>query len=63
VVLRALNFGEEICRGAFGMVKKAEWLGTEVAVKEIQVRRMKLAKPFIKQELAIHSSIRHPNII
>lgn len=37
--------------------------GGEVAVKEIVVKRVKLAKPLIKHELAIHSTVRHPNII
>lgn len=34
-----------------------------MAVKEIVVKRVKLAKPLIKHELAIHSTVRHPNII
>lgn len=63
IAMKDISFGEEIGRGAFGTVRKAEWLGTEVAVKEIVVKRMKLAKPLIKHELAIHSTVRHPNII
>ncbi|XP_052713079.1 uncharacterized protein LOC128187043, partial [Crassostrea angulata] len=63
IAVNDVSFGEEIGRGAFGTVRKAEWLGTEVAVKEILVIRMKLAKPLIKHELAIHSTVRHPNII
>ena len=45
------------------MVKKAEWLGTAVAVKEITIMRMKLARTLIQPELDVHSSIRHPNIL
>ncbi|XP_069132070.1 mucin-2-like [Argopecten irradians] len=63
VMIADLSFGEEIGRGAFGVIRKAVWLGTPVAVKEITVKRMKLAKPLIKQEFCIHSRVRHPNII
>ena len=58
-----IKIGEEIGRGAFGIVYKADWLGTSVAVKEIVVRRMKISKPVIERELELHSRVRHPNIV
>ena len=63
VPINDIIFGEVIGRGAFGIITKGEWLGTEVAVKEIMLKRMKFAKPVLKQELSIHSRVRHPNII
>ena len=54
---------EEIGKGAFGVVRKAEWLGTTVAGKEISVRRMKCAQPWIERELNILSTIRHSNFL
>ncbi|KAK3086775.1 hypothetical protein FSP39_023122 [Pinctada imbricata] len=63
VALTDLALGEEIARGTFGKVRRAQWLGTDVAVKETDVKRMKFTKPIIIQELKIHSKIRHPNII
>lgn len=61
--MKDISFGEEIGRVAFGTVRKTKWPGTEVALKEILVKRIKLTKPLIKHELAIHSTVRHPNII
>ena len=58
-----LSLGDEIGKGAFGVVKKADWFGTTVAVKEVVVRRMKLAKSMIERELKVHSAVRHPNIL
>ena len=63
ISLTELSFGDEIGKGAFGVVKKADWLGTTVAVKEIVVRRMKLARSMIERELKVHSAVRHPNIL
>ena len=57
------TIGEEICKGAYGVVRKAEWLGTTVGVKEISVQRMKCAQPWIERELNILSTIRYPNIL
>ena len=44
------TIGEEIGRGAFGVVRKVEWLGTTVTVKKISVRRMECAQSWIKRE-------------
>ena len=42
--INAITIGEEIGRGAFGIVRKANWKGTNVAVKEIAIKRMKVMK-------------------
>ncbi|XP_002734111.2 uncharacterized protein LOC100374872 [Saccoglossus kowalevskii] len=54
---------DEIGRGAFGIVYRGKWLGTDVAIKEIKGRNVKLLQGSIKREVQIHSRIRHPNIV
>ena len=63
--INAITIGEEIGRGAFafGIVRKANWNGTNVAVKEIAIKRMKVMKTLIDRELCLHSKLRHPNIV
>uniref|UniRef100_A0A8W8I520 Protein kinase domain-containing protein n=1 Tax=Magallana gigas TaxID=29159 RepID=A0A8W8I520_MAGGI len=55
--VKDISFGEEIGRVAFGTVRKTKWPGTEVALKEILVKRIKLTKPLTMHELAIHSTV------
>ena len=54
---------DEIARGAFGVVFKGEWAGTEVAVKKISVRNAKRIRPVLETEVKVHSMVRHPNIV
>eukprot|EP01120_Amphizonella_sp_Union-15-10_P010657 TRINITY_DN4324_c0_g2_i1.p1 TRINITY_DN4324_c0_g2~~TRINITY_DN4324_c0_g2_i1.p1 ORF type:complete len:347 (+),score=44.08 TRINITY_DN4324_c0_g2_i1:59-1099(+) len=63
-----LVFIREIGRGAFGHVHKAEYLGLEVAVKQIDKRSMldrdlEAEMVFLKREIALMKACRHPNII
>lgn len=53
----------EINRGAFGIVMKGVWNGTNVAMKKIPIRRMKAVKKMVQRELQVNASIRHPNIV
>jgi serine/threonine protein kinase len=56
---------KEIGHGAFGKVFKAEYLGTDVALKKIELS--KISDPmellFLKREVAVLKSARHPNIV
>ncbi len=54
---------DEIGRGAFGVVYKGEWAGTEVAVKQIKLRNAKRIRPVLETEVKVHSMVRHPNIV
>jgi E3 ubiquitin-protein ligase mind-bomb len=63
VNLADVNLGEEIGRGGFGIVYKGLWIGTKVAIKEIRIKRIKVAKPLVDRELCVHSQLRHPNIV
>jgi len=56
---------KEIGHGAFGKVYKAEFLGAEVAVKKIEISKIKDPAEllFLKREIAILKSARHPNIV
>ncbi|KAH3821389.1 hypothetical protein DPMN_123153 [Dreissena polymorpha] len=38
-------------------------MGTNVAIKEIKIKRMKIAKPIVDRELCVHSQLRHPNSV
>ncbi|XP_053386658.1 probable serine/threonine-protein kinase DDB_G0267514 [Mercenaria mercenaria] len=54
---------KEIGNGAFGTVYKGRWNGTKVAIKEIVMKRIEIAKPFIDRELCVQSKLRHPNSV
>eukprot|EP01120_Amphizonella_sp_Union-15-10_P017542 TRINITY_DN9773_c0_g1_i1.p1 TRINITY_DN9773_c0_g1~~TRINITY_DN9773_c0_g1_i1.p1 ORF type:complete len:354 (-),score=61.80 TRINITY_DN9773_c0_g1_i1:162-1223(-) len=63
--LKILN---EIGRGAFGSVSKAEYLGITVAVKKIDKKSMlerdyEAELVFLKREIALMKACRHPNIV
>lgn len=58
-----LNIVEQIGHGAFGMVHKASWIETTVAVKELVGKRTKMARSKIERKSNIHSQIRHSNIL
>lgn len=60
-----LNIREEIGKGAFGTVYKADFFGIDVAVK--QICGMEVSDPmeqiFVEREIAVLKSCRHPNIV
>lgn len=51
-----------IGRGTFGEVWKGDWLGTDVAVKNIIIRDEK-QKELVIREVSIMQTIRHPNLV
>nr|XP_002738342.1 PREDICTED: uncharacterized protein LOC100367278 [Saccoglossus kowalevskii] len=54
----------EIGRGAFGTVFQGEWTGTPVAIKYMQIKRMKRQMlKIVKNEIKVNERIRHPNIV
>lgn len=53
----------EIGRGAFGVVYKGQWSGTDVAVKVVKVRNAKRLRSLLETEVSVHCKIRHPNIV
>eukprot|EP01126_Amoeba_proteus_P017040 TRINITY_DN1805_c0_g1_i1.p1 TRINITY_DN1805_c0_g1~~TRINITY_DN1805_c0_g1_i1.p1 ORF type:complete len:253 (+),score=37.87 TRINITY_DN1805_c0_g1_i1:128-886(+) len=57
---------EEIGRGAFGTVSKADFFGIDVAVKHICPPggfRDTIEEAFVQREIAVLKSCRHPNIV
>eukprot|EP01103_Thecamoeba_quadrilineata_P006694 TRINITY_DN16419_c0_g1_i1.p1 TRINITY_DN16419_c0_g1~~TRINITY_DN16419_c0_g1_i1.p1 ORF type:complete len:374 (-),score=98.18 TRINITY_DN16419_c0_g1_i1:117-1238(-) len=54
---------EEIGRGAFGIVYRASYFGTSVAVKKIQQLQTTEDKMFLKREIAILKGVRHPSCV
>ena len=54
---------EKIGEGGFGEVHRGTYLGTEIAVKQMKVKRLKIVKQSLLKEVEIHSHIRHPNIV
>ncbi|XP_077265785.1 uncharacterized protein LOC143899397 isoform X2 [Temnothorax americanus] len=56
-----IHFSEILLgKGAFGTVKRATWLGTDVAVKTIE---LSTSNKYIIREMNIMDKVRHPNII
>jgi len=61
-----LKIKEEIGKGAFGTVYKADYLGIDVAVKQITPAggfQDKMEEIFVQREIAVLKSCRHPNIV
>jgi len=61
-----LQFREEIGKGAFGVVYKADYLGIDVAVKAIGPPggfQDKMEEIFAAREVAVLKACRHPNIV
>jgi serine/threonine protein kinase len=52
----------KLARGAFGNVFKGTWLGTEVAVKQIDVWSLQDLEAFL-DEASILAQLHHPNIV
>ncbi len=66
VPVESLVMGQEIGSGAHGLVNKAKWLGTDVAVKRFlwQRSRHRMAvESAVLKEVNVHSKVRHPNIV
>ena len=68
-----INFEEKIGSGSFGIVYRAVWQGTRVAVKELQDGMLfdedsdqaahDLIQKRFKEEVLLMSKLRHPNIV
>jgi serine/threonine protein kinase len=61
-----LIFREEIGKGAFGVVYKADYLGIDVAVKTVGPPggfQDQMEEVFAQREVAVLKSCRHPNIV
>jgi len=62
-----LQIREEIGKGAFGTVYKADFFGIDVAVKQLgssdAATMDPMEKIFVEREIAILKSCRHPNIV
>jgi LIM domain kinase 1 len=61
-----LKIREEIGKGAFGTVYKADFFGIDVAVKQICPTasfKDPMEEIFVEREIAILKSCRHPNIV
>eukprot|EP01123_Difflugia_compressa_P008922 TRINITY_DN282_c0_g1_i1.p1 TRINITY_DN282_c0_g1~~TRINITY_DN282_c0_g1_i1.p1 ORF type:complete len:297 (-),score=52.08 TRINITY_DN282_c0_g1_i1:195-1085(-) len=61
-----LTIKNEIGKGAFGTVYKADYLGIDVAVKTISKGGSTadpMEKTFAKREIAVLKSCRHPNVV
>jgi LIM domain kinase 1 len=54
---------EVLQSGAFGTVFKAEWMGTEVAIKEFLDIKSFESKKYTEREIEILRDCRHPNIL
>ena len=59
-----LEIGEKLGEGTFGIVYKAKWRGTTVAVKELKSKMLgdEQLNEF-RKEIAILAAFRHPNIV
>ena len=51
-----------IGKGAYGTVFKGQYAGTNVAVKKIRIRMLS-AKKYVRQEVVLHKTLKHPNIV
>ena len=58
------NFEDEIGRGGFGVVYKGQWVGSDVAIKYVNLpsKNKDVLNPILN-ELAVHMKARHPNIV
>ena len=58
-----ITLSDEIGCGLFGVVYKASWAGTNVAVKVLKMRNARRLQTVIETEVRVHGMIRHPNIV
>jgi len=59
-----LEYGAELGRGSFGIVRRGRWQHTEVAIKELIMQQMdpQVLQNF-EQEIGVMASLHHPNVI
>jgi len=59
-----LTLGAKLGEGAFGIVYKAKWRGTAVAVKELKYQNLneEVLEEF-RKEISILGKLRHPNVV
>ena len=64
IAFDSIALGRLVGEGAFGKVYKAKWRGTAVAVKTLAVHQLspEVVRDF-RDEIAVLSSLRHPNIL
>eukprot|EP00040_Diaphanoeca_grandis_P036759 m.235996 g.235996 ORF g.235996 m.235996 type:complete len:872 (-) comp33674_c0_seq3:336-2951(-) len=60
-----LELGELLGRGAFGVVNRAHWLGSFVAVKvlEVNIELLDVESSGFEREVAAMQSLHHPNLV
>jgi hypothetical protein len=67
VDMEELEIAEELGAGGFGTVHKAEWKGTEVAVKTLITTAtsasMREVERSFKEEVRVMTALRHPNVV
>jgi serine/threonine protein kinase len=59
-----LEVGEQMGAGGYGVVYKAKWRGTEVAVKTMVSKDItKEHERSFKEEVLVMTALRHPNVV
>eukprot|EP00040_Diaphanoeca_grandis_P036762 m.236061 g.236061 ORF g.236061 m.236061 type:complete len:989 (-) comp33674_c0_seq8:336-3302(-) len=60
-----LQIGKVLGRGGFGVVSQAQWLGSSVAVKvlEVRVEVLDIESGAFEREVAAMQSLHHPNLV
>ena len=59
----SIDTREIIGEGAYGKVYKGDLHGTTVAVKKLKLKRAATMQKVVKQEMLIHRTLKHPNIV
>lgn len=54
---------EDLSSGNFGVIRKADYLGTDVAIKEFKVEKGFNLDKYVGRELGILRESRHPNVV
>lgn len=65
ILFSSLELGEKLGEGGFGIVQRAKWLRTEVAVKRLKLGGglSEEAQAELLQEAQLMYTLRHPNIV
>mmetsp|Transcript_24413 Transcript_24413/g.84299 ORF Transcript_24413/g.84299 Transcript_24413/m.84299 type:complete len:324 (-) Transcript_24413:20-991(-) len=58
-----ITVGSEIGRGSFGVVRRAKWRHTEVAIKVLYKDAQAEDRDLFEREVAIMATLHHPNIV
>jgi len=60
-----IDYSAKLGSGAFGVVYKGNWTGSDVAVKSLAInkRTKKAMLRLVEQEITVSSKLRHPNIV